>query len=102
MTAPSVGPPSRPPAALSEAEVREALRAHGWAVRPAARALGISKTSLYKLVDASPTLRRASDVPEAELRAAHAAHGGDVAALRDRLCVSASGIRQRLAELGLT
>ena len=102
--------PEAPDAALRERRPRgevggeallEALRANRWRIGPAARALGIPRSSLYSLIDSSSAIRKAKDVPGEELRACHQTCGGDVDAMAELLQVSSRGIRFRLKELGL-
>jgi transcriptional regulator with AAA-type ATPase domain len=90
-----------PAAKLDDQTVRAALRANRWRIGATARALGISRTSLYGLIDASAAIRKAKDIPAEELRACHEACGGDIDAMSERLEVSSRGIRLRLNELGL-
>ena len=66
----------------------------------AARELGISKTSLYALIEASPRVRKARDLSAREIEEA-LRPGGDVAAAARQLRVSARGLRLRMTELGL-
>ena len=91
--------PRRRPADITEAELIEALSAHGWRLMPTARALGISRTSIYTLVDRCDGIRKASDVPMAELRAAYDAHDGQVAKMAAALEVSPRGLKLRLPSL---
>ena len=93
-------PPRLKPADIDDALLITTLEAHGWSVRPAARALGISKTSLYGLIDRCSSIRSAGDVPVEELRAAVTRHGDDVAAMAGELRVSPAGLRLRLRDLG--
>jgi len=91
----------RAPSEIDEDALLAALRANRWSVRPTARDLGISKTSLYTLIEQSRRIRKAADLDATELQAAYGTCGGDVAAMSDRLEVSSSGLRLRLKELGL-
>jgi two-component system nitrogen regulation response regulator GlnG len=91
----------RPASEISEEEVLSALRSAEWSTSEAARRLGISRTTLYKLVDRSPSLRKARDVSEEEIRRCHAECRGDVDAAAARLQVSPRGLRLRMRELGL-
>jgi two-component system nitrogen regulation response regulator GlnG len=86
---------------VGEEALLEALRANRWRIGPAARALGIPRSSLYSLIDSSSAIRKAKDVPGEELRACHQTCGGDVDAMAELLQVSSRGIRFRLKELGL-
>jgi len=100
--APATLAPHLPPhAPVPERELRAALQENGWRINPTARALGISRTYLYSLIDGSSALRKAKDVPAEEIRACHDACGGDIDAMVEQLHVSGRGIRLRLKELGL-
>jgi two-component system nitrogen regulation response regulator GlnG len=87
--------------AVDEAALIAALAEHGWRPGAAARALGISKTTLYGLIDASPAIRKARDLSAEEIVAAREAAGGDLDATAASLRVSPRGLRLRLRELGL-
>ena len=93
--------PRQKPSEIGEDELVEALRANGWSVLATARALGISRTSLHELMDASPRARRPKDIPDEELRRCHAECGGDVRRMSEQLEVSARGLTLRLKSLGL-
>ncbi|MCI0570742.1 MAG: sigma 54-interacting transcriptional regulator [Myxococcaceae bacterium] len=87
---------------LSEARLLEALREHGWRPTPAARALGISRTTLYAWIERSDRIRKARDVPMTELELCLRECDGDVDEAAARLQVSARGLRLRLREEGLS
>ena len=93
--------PARRPAEIGEAELIEALRQHGWRTGATADALGISKTSLYGLIDKSQRIRKARDVSREELVQSLDESGGDVDAAAARLEVSPRGLRLRMKDLGL-
>ncbi|UXH76122.1 sigma 54-interacting transcriptional regulator [Roseateles amylovorans] len=93
-----------PPAALSEDQVVAALDRHGWCVQRAARALCISRPSLYALIQRSSAIRDATEVPEPELRAAYSQGVGQAKPLEacaTALKVPKQGLRRRLRSLGL-
>ncbi len=96
-----VAAPRRKPSEVTEEELVAALRAERWNLKAAAAALGVSRTSLYALLQRSPNVRAASDVPAAEIRRAHQRHGGDLEAMVDELEISERALRQRLKDLGL-
>ncbi len=87
------------PRVLTDDEMVEALEAHHWKPGPTAEALGISRTTLYALIDRSPRVRKARDLEPQELRAALKAAGGDLDAVAATLRVSKRGIQLRLKEL---
>jgi two-component system nitrogen regulation response regulator GlnG len=89
----------RDPAAVGDEELVAALAAHGWSPGAAAAALGISKTTIYHLIDASPSVRKARDLTAEDVAAARQAAGDDVDALAAHLRVSPRGLRLRMREL---
>ena len=91
----------RSPSEVSEAEVVEALRAARWEVKQAAERLGISRPSLYLLMDKFPSIRKAVDLSRAEILEGQANCGGDLDALADRLEVSKKGLLQRMKQMGI-
>jgi two-component system, NtrC family, nitrogen regulation response regulator GlnG len=91
----------RSPAEVTETELLEALRANRWEVKPAAEQLGVSRPSLYLLIDKFPTIRKAVDLTREEILEARQACGGSLEAMVDRLEVSRKGLLQRMTQLGI-
>ncbi|HEX9943610.1 MAG TPA: sigma-54 dependent transcriptional regulator [Thermoanaerobaculia bacterium] len=91
----------RSPSEVSEAEVIEALRSTRWEVKLAAERLGISRPSLYLLIDKFPSIRKAADLSRAEILEARELCGADLDAMVDRLEVSKKGLQQRMKQLGM-
>ncbi|GMV42965.1 MAG: hypothetical protein AMXMBFR64_46810 [Myxococcales bacterium] len=91
----------RDPNTVTEDELIGALEKNAWKVGAAARALNVSRTSLYALIERSTRVRKASDVTLDEVLAARRTHGEDVDALAGALRVSKRGLLFRLKELGL-
>ena len=91
----------RAPADVGEEELLEALADHRYRLKPAAKALGISRPSLYNLIAASPRLRIAAELERDELEAAWERHDGSLEALVDELRISADALRRRLKELDI-
>src|SRR5436305_187574 len=91
----------RSPAEVTEAELMEALRANRWEVKPAAEQLGISRPSLYLLIDKFASIRKAADLTREEILEARQACGGSLEAMVDRLEVSKKGLLQRITQLGI-
>ena len=89
----------RSPADVGEDELVATLRAHHWEVKPAAEALGVSRPSLYNLIERSSRVHKAADLSDEELAAAHRRHGGDLDAMVRDLEVSRAALRQRLRDL---
>jgi two-component system nitrogen regulation response regulator GlnG len=98
---PSPQPAYRPPAEVSEEELEEALRRNRWAVKPTAADLGVSRASLYNLMERSSAVRKASDLDRAEIEEVRERCGGKLEAMVEELEVSRSGLVKRMKELGL-
>jgi two-component system nitrogen regulation response regulator GlnG len=91
----------RSPAEVTEAELVEALRANRWEVKLAAESLGISRPSLYLLIDKFPSIRKASDLSREEILEARELCAGSLEAMVARLEVSKKGLLQRITQLGI-
>ena len=91
----------RSPQDVSEEELLAALAAHRWQPRAAARQLGISRPSLYFLLDTFPGTRKAMDLSGEEIAAARERCGGNQREMSAMLQVSEAGIRRRMKQLGL-
>lgn len=89
----------RKPADVSEEELIDALKANRWRLEQTATALSISRPSLYMLIDKSPTLRKAKDIPKEELEKAYREADGDLEKMAQKLMVSPGGLRLRVKEL---
>ena len=61
---------------------------------------GISKTSLYALIDRCPQIHKARDLPRETLLAAFERCGGDLRRMSEELRVSMRGLQLRLREIG--
>lgn len=91
----------RKPADISQDELLAVLRAHRWRLRPAAEALGISRPSLYVLIERCPAIRKAGDLKVEEIALCHRECGGDLHLMVERLRVSRDALHRRIRELGL-
>ena len=91
----------RPASEIGEDELLAALREHRWLFQPTARALGISRTALYRLIDKTPRVRKPSQLTYDEIVSSLAADEGDLEKTADTLNVSVKGLRQRMRQLGL-
>ncbi len=89
----------RSPAGVSEAEIIETLRSCRWEVKLAAHILGISRPSLYLLIDKSPNIRKAADLSAEQIEEARVECAGDLEAMGMRLEVSRKGLQQRMKQL---
>jgi two-component system nitrogen regulation response regulator GlnG len=101
-------PPSAPPRTVfrspqdvSEEELLAALAANRWQPRETAGQLGISRPSLYFLLDTFPSVRKAMDLSGEEIAAAGERCGGHTREMAALLQVSEAGIRRRMKQLGL-
>ncbi|MEM7351478.1 MAG: sigma-54 dependent transcriptional regulator [Acidobacteriota bacterium] len=91
----------RDPDEVSDDELIAALRAHQYRLKPAAQTLGVSRASLYVLIDACPRIRKAADLDREEIEAAGERFGGRAEAMAEALEVSKQGLKMRMKELGL-
>lgn len=85
----------RKPSALSDADVLAAMTAGEWYIQAAAQALGISRPSLYKLLEDHPTIRRAETIPENDIARAMEQCAGDVERCAALLQTPAEALRRR-------
>jgi two-component system, NtrC family, nitrogen regulation response regulator GlnG len=91
----------RKPAEVAEAELLAALSANRWKVQPTAAQLGVSRTSLYALMEKSPAIRRPLDLPRPEIEACLESCHADLEAMAERLRFSRPALQRRLRDLGL-
>jgi DNA-binding NtrC family response regulator len=87
---------------IDESAVIEALRRHDYKPGPAADELGLSRTSIYALIEGSERIRKAAELEEPEIRAALQGAAGDVAHAARALEVSERGLRLRMKQLDIT
>jgi two-component system nitrogen regulation response regulator GlnG len=93
--------PRKKLAELDDAEVLEAMESNGWQISGAAQQLGISRPSLYKLIEAHPAIRPAALIPAEEISGALRAHAGDLASCASQLKTPSEALRRHLRVLGL-
>lgn len=93
---PGGGAVRKKPAALSGLEVLQAMQNSGWSIRGAALALGISRQSLYTLLEAHSQIRRPEHIPLPEITDALAKANGDVDACAAQLKTPAEALRRYL------
>jgi DNA-binding NtrC family response regulator len=91
----------RPPSEVPVEEILAALRANRWEIKSAAAELGLSRPSLYVLIDKLPGIRKAVEITAAEIGEAAAACGGNLDRMAERLEVSKRGLVQRMKQLGM-
>jgi len=90
----------RRPSAIETAELLAALRAERFNVHKTASRLNVSRTTLYKLMEDCPEVRKASDLEGEEIEDSLAASKGDFEIAAERLQVSPRGLQLRMRELG--
>ncbi|MDQ1815699.1 sigma 54-interacting transcriptional regulator [Massilia sp. CCM 9210] len=81
---------------VSGQAVLDALEANGWLIRNAALALGVSRPSMYKLIEAHPAIRQVDAIAPAEIEAALAASGGDAGRCAAALRTPSEALRRYL------
>jgi two-component system nitrogen regulation response regulator GlnG len=91
----------RKPADVSQDELLAVLRTHRWRLKSAAEELGISRPSLYVLIEHCPAIRKAGDLKVEEIVLCHRECGGDLDLMVERLMVSRDALHRRIRELGL-
>ncbi|HEY4588381.1 MAG TPA: helix-turn-helix domain-containing protein, partial [Thermoanaerobaculia bacterium] len=91
----------RKPADISQDELLAVLRAHRWRLKSAAEELGISRPSLYVLIERCPAIRKAGDLKVEEIVLCHRECGGDLDLMVECLKVSRDALHRRTRELGL-
>ncbi len=92
----------RRPFEVSEAELLAALEAHRWQLKPTARALRVSRSTLYRLIEGAPGIRKASDLESPEILQALEQSSGNTNSAALELRVSPQGLKRRMKALGLT
>lgn len=91
----------RDPSSVNDTDLVQALLDHSWNIRAAAEALGLSRGSLYALIDKSPSLHKAKDLSSTQIAAALAANGHDLDATARVLRVSKQALKRRMNTLRL-
>lgn len=97
----AAGPARRKLAELSPEEILTAMERNGWEIQGAAKLLGISRPSLYKLLESHPQIRRPERIGGDELLAAFDASGGDVGRCASILRTPGEALRRHLRALGV-
>jgi len=92
----------RAPGEVDEDELIATLRQFGYRLAPTAKALNLSRTSLYALVEQSSRIRKAADLDRDEIEAALEVTGGKLTAAANALEVSAHALKLRMRALGMS
>lgn len=85
---------------LSEEDVLTALEENEWNIQSAAQALGISRPSMYKLMEANSKIRRVEKIPFEEISNAWQASKKDIETCASSLKTPAEALRRHLRGLG--
>lgn len=93
--------PRRKPAELTEQDILQAMERHGWTIQGAAQSLGISRPTMYKLLEVHSGIRRAELIPRDEISAALGASAGNVQRCASLLKTPSEALRRHLHVLGL-
>ncbi|WP_437729553.1 sigma 54-interacting transcriptional regulator [Sorangium sp. So ce861] len=91
----------RSPAEITEDELAEALRASRWNRAAAAKRLGITRPSIYVLIERYPRFRTARELTTEEITGCHRECDGDLGRMVERLEVSEEALASRVRDLGL-
>ena len=86
-----LGPPS-----ISPAQLIEALQRHHWKPSAAAKELQISRTTLDRLIESHPDLRKASDLSQTEISRVLQEHSGNVSTAAAALHISVRALQLRI------
>ena len=100
-TMPGVAPARRRLADLEQSEILAAMEKSEWYIQGAAQALGISRPSMYKLLESHPQIRSLDRISLEEIRQAVIDCGGDVEQCASRLKTPAEPLRRHLRVLKL-
>jgi len=92
-------PPRRKPSELTDTDVLDAMAGNDWNIQAAARALGISRPTMYKLLDVHAEIRWAERIPADEIERALAACDGDVARCAVALKTPTESLRREVRRL---
>jgi two-component system nitrogen regulation response regulator GlnG len=89
----------RKPADVTPQDLVAAMEQGRWQIRSAALHLGISRPSVYKLLQVHPHIRLPAHIPATEIRAALQASAGDLTNCASRLMTPAEALRRHLSLL---
>ena len=88
-------------ASLSDSALLAALEDHDWNIAATARALGISRSSLYARIRQTEALQIAKELTSERIAELHARHDGKIAAMAAEARVSVRALQLRIQALGL-
>jgi two-component system nitrogen regulation response regulator GlnG len=84
------------PGQLSEQDILLALQDNEWEIQGAAQSLGISRPSLYRLLESHSQIRRPGEIPQEEINAALAVANSDMEACAAVLKTPVEALRRYL------
>lgn len=85
---------------LTEDDIVNAMENHGWTIQYAADDLGISRPSMYKLIESNSQIRRVEQIPAEEIRAQLQLANNHVEQCASRLKTPSEALRRHLKGLG--
>ena len=86
---------------ITEAELRGALTENNGDVKASAAKLGISRGALYRLIEQTPGLYKATELSAEDIEAGLRTWGGDTRALATDFGLSHRALRRRMTALGI-
>jgi two-component system nitrogen regulation response regulator GlnG len=86
---------------LSHDDILNAMEKHAWTIQYAAQDLGISRPSMYKLLESHPEIRRVEQIAQEEIRQAWEQAQQSVEHCASRLRTPSEALRRHLKGLGL-
>ncbi|MFZ6757324.1 sigma-54-dependent transcriptional regulator [Undibacterium sp. Ji50W] len=86
---------------LGEDDVLRAMENNDWYIQGAAQELGISRPSMYKLLDSHSQIRRAEQIPMEEIRQTLETSAGDIEACAALLKTPSEALRRYLKVVGV-
>jgi two-component system nitrogen regulation response regulator GlnG len=98
---PVPAPPRKKLTELSEDDVVRAMENNDWYIQGAAQELGVSRPSMYKLLDSHSQIRRAEQIPMEEIRQTLETSAGDVEACAALLKTPSEALRRYLKVMGV-
>ncbi|PQO98098.1 sigma-54-dependent Fis family transcriptional regulator [Massilia phosphatilytica] len=91
--------PRRKPSDITDAEVLQAMAGNDWNIQAAARTLGISRPTMYKLLDGHREIRWAERIPAEEIERALGACAGDIGRCAVLLKTPTESLRREVRRL---
>jgi len=98
---PQPATPRKKLAELSDDDVLRAMENNDWYIQGAAQELGVSRPSMYKLLDNHSQIRRAEQIPTEEIRQSLETSAGDAEACAALLKTPSEALRRYLKVVGL-